>query len=139
MSAAVLSLIEIILAAVCRTDTRVPAGTYCSDPLPGLFSASVTVRSWFQETRPAAIWCASAPRTNSLNIEASGRAAEAATWWTGVQIPPGETRAASRLASGASAARSRSAWAQLRRRLIRPEQQRVDQPGAVDRDVHRQL
>ena len=113
MSAAVLSLIAIIMAAVCRTLTRVPAGTSCSDPLPGLFSASVTVSSWFQETRPAAIWCASAPRTNSLNIEASGRAVAAATWCTGVQRPPGDTRAASRLASGASPARSRSTWAQL--------------------------
>jgi hypothetical protein len=45
MSAAVLSLIAIILAAVCRADSRVPAGTSRNDPLPGLFSASVTVSS----------------------------------------------------------------------------------------------
>jgi hypothetical protein len=44
MSAAVLSLIAIILAVVCCTGTRVPAGTSCSDPLPPLFSA-VTVSS----------------------------------------------------------------------------------------------
>jgi hypothetical protein len=45
MSAAVLPLIEIIMAAVCCTEIRVSSGSSCRDPLPGLFTASVKVSS----------------------------------------------------------------------------------------------
>ena len=79
MSAAGSSLIEIDLAAVCRTGTRVPwddrpEGTQAR--VARALSALVTVSCWFQDTRPAAIWWASAPRTNILNIDPRGRAAE---------------------------------------------------------------
>jgi hypothetical protein len=113
MSAAVPSLTASILCAACRTGTRVPAGTSCKDRLRGALTASVTVSSWSQDTRPAVISPASAPSTNSLNIDSMGRAVEDATWWMGVQVPPGDTWAARKPASGASAARSRSTSSQL--------------------------
>ena len=80
MSAAVLSLIEIILVAVSCTVTLVPAGLNWREPEPGAFpmllELSCTVSVWFNETRPEAICSASAPSTNSLNCDARGRGVE---------------------------------------------------------------
>ena len=104
MSAAVLSLIEIIFVAVSSTETLVPETAYWSDggELPTLLTASVTVKVWSQEMRPAAISSASAPKTNNLNCDAVGRGVNEATSWTGRHVPFGETRAATRPTFGPS-------------------------------------
>ncbi len=61
MSAAVLSLSEIILAAESRTEIRVPSGSFCSSPTP--LNCAVTVSGWSQRTLPAATALPSASST----------------------------------------------------------------------------
>jgi hypothetical protein len=63
MSAAVLSLTEIVLAAVSCTEIWVPSGSFWSWPAGRLLSYAVTVSGWFQRTAPAATAFPSASRT----------------------------------------------------------------------------
>ena len=63
MLAAVLSLMEIILAAVSCTEIRVPSGSFWSSPEGRLLSCAVTVSSWFQRTLPEATALPSASST----------------------------------------------------------------------------
>ena len=63
MLAAVLSLMEIILAAVSCTEIWVPSGSSWSSPEGRLLSCAVTVSSWFQRTVPDATAVPSASST----------------------------------------------------------------------------
>ena len=54
MSAAVLSLREIIMAAESSTEIRVPSGSVWSSPGGRLLDCAVTVSGWSQRTLPAA-------------------------------------------------------------------------------------
>ena len=63
MSAAVLSLSEIILPAASSTETRVPSGSVCSSPGGRPLSCAVTVSGWSQRTLPAATASPSASST----------------------------------------------------------------------------
>src|SRR5262249_27219193 len=134
MSAAVLSLIEIIFVAVSSTETGVPGSVAASDPspLPRLLVASCTVKVWFQLSWPASIFLASAPSTNSLNCDAVGRAAVAAIWWMGSHVPSGATRATSRPTSGPRSPSPRSIFSHSGDVVVSGDGTVVAEPDAGD-------
>ena len=116
MSAAVLSLIEIIFVATSSTVYVAPGAANPNAPdsgeLPRLFTESGTVSSWSHETLPAAICRANAPRTNSLNCDPIGPAFDAAISCTGSHVPSFVTRAARKPTFGPSSESRRSIPAQ---------------------------
>ena len=59
-SAAVLSPVEIILAAASSTETLLPSGWSWRSPAPRLLSCAVMVSGWLQLTWPEAMDLASA-------------------------------------------------------------------------------
>jgi hypothetical protein len=63
MLAAVLSLMEIILAAVSRTEIRVPSGSVWSSPEGRLLSRAVMVSDWSQPILPDSMALPSASST----------------------------------------------------------------------------
>ncbi len=108
-SAAVLSLIAIILYAVSRTETRVPSGSSCMSPVGRLRSAGVTVTSSSQRTEPEATASARARMRYSLYEEPLGMGRSASLAYSVSVVPPSSrVTSADQVTPGCSRAASRS-------------------------------
>lgn len=97
-----LSLLEIMISANWASENFVPAGSTWSTPLGRLVRFASRATGWSQDAVPRFTACATAPRTNSLNMDPSGLAVVGEIVRSGVHAPLGDSVAASKPTSDAS-------------------------------------